>query len=318
MKLILLGIIKSHMVAFTKLFVHALGSLFIKPFILLKRNKAVITTERAINILYICLAYRGDLVLNFPAISALKRHIPDSKITCWVRGYNEYLANLNPDIYQVIVYDDFRSGGVGIFRELLLKFSHKRFFKRIKENRFDMCIDDSGYAFTALVCAFARIPFRIGRNSQGFGFLYHHEFPYDFNAPLIKKRFKLLSPLNISIKSDSELIPRINIPLNMREAVLKRAGLDSIKSGYFTVHPYAGWAAKNWNNDKFACVISEFAGFSGLLPVFIGGPSDKEQISDIVNKISVNTLNLAGTLSLPEIAALISGAVIHFGVDSIG
>jgi ADP-heptose:LPS heptosyltransferase len=301
-----------------KFLIHTLGCIIIRPFILINRPGSHMLEREDLKILYISLAYRGDFVLSLPAIAAIKKRFPDAGLFCWVRGYNKSLAELNPDIDGVMVYDDYRSRGMAVLKEISLKKTHKGFFEHFRQERFDLSIDDSGPAFASLLCAYAKIPFRIGRNSQGFGFLNHYEYPYDYNAHLIKKKFKLLEPLNIFAGGDEALIPRINISADNRETVLKKANLHNIANGYYTVQVSAGWQAKNWSDDKFVQVINEFSSYSGLIPVFIGGAEDNSRIKSIESKLTTKSFNLAGDIDLGETAILISGAEYHLGVDSVG
>ena len=308
---------KAVMIGAAKALVHLGGSLIFNSI----RNKANFEASLLKNprhVLYISLAYRGDFILCFPALAALRRRFPDAKITCWVRKYNEHLVELNPDINQTIVFDDFKTKGISIFQSISFNGAQNDFLRFLKDKKFDLCIDDSGFAFCAIICARAGIPLRIGRNTQGFGFLYHFEYAYDFDAPLVLKRFRLLERLGVSDPGAGALIPRITIPEELKRKTLQKLGFEQIDKGYFTVQPYAGWPAKNWNDDKFAFVIEQFASLSKLTPVFIGGQSDEAGIAAMAAKISCKSISAAGTLELHETAALISGAKYHIGVDSVG
>ena len=306
------------MIALIKYLVHFLGKILFVPVFLARpgsRSKAKLFPKR---ILYITLAYRGDLILNFPALKVLKSRFPEAELTCWVREYNIDLAGMCASIDKVIAYDKFRFRRGEIFQELNPPRQHPEFFQSLKDAQYDICIDDSGLAFSSLTAARARIPLRIGRNMQGFGFLNHYEVPYDFDAHLIKKRFAMLKPLGIAIPDDKELIPKIKVAPDSRRSLLAKYNLLNIEPGYFTIQPLAGWQAKNWDNRKFAKVVTEFAEISGLRPVFIGGPDDKSAIDDLISIVGPDSLNLAGKLELAETAVLISGAAIHLGVDSVG
>jgi ADP-heptose:LPS heptosyltransferase len=303
--------------AIGKAIVQLLGSLLVRPFVIWKRKSRSGNPEKPFRILYVCLAFRGDLVLNLPALAALKRRFPDSSLTCWVREYNRTLAETNPDIDEVLVYDSFRPYALQVFGELIHYLRHRDFLRSLRTKRFDICIDESGLAFSALMELFAGIPLRIGMSTQGFSFLYHYRFPYDEKTQLIEKRLRLLRPLGITV-DDSDAAPRLRIPPEMLSAALRTAGLQLSEPGYFTVQPCGGWEAKNWSGDRFADVVSRFATATGLTPVFIGGRAEITRIDAIITGISTGALNLAGKMDLSLTAALISGAKLHLGVDSVG
>ncbi len=293
-----------------------IGNIFVKPILLINRKQALKKLPPNPRILFVSLAFRGDLVLTFPAIRALRRKFPKATITLWVREFNVTLTDLCPDIDNVESYDRFNSHGLGVLKEFFPKNIHRRFIDKIKQADYDIFVDDSGYTFTALVGLLSKIPLRIGRNQQGFGFLYHYDFPYDGDSHIIKRKFKLLEPLNITTSSDSDLRPVLvisNSPISIMKNNLKQF---ENKKGYFTITPFTGWKAKNWDIDKYIFITNKFAEYSGLLPVFLGGPDDTISIDKMINLISVESVNLAGKLTLAESSSIISGARIHIGGDT--
>jgi heptosyltransferase II len=296
-----------------KKLIHFFGTVFVRP--LLTRG-AHFPPEDSTEprILYINLAYRGDLILSFPAISAIRMKYPACRITCWVRGYNLSLARINPDISDVISYDSFRSGGHAVFWELVRFRRHRALISALRERRFDLMIDDSGTGFTAVSGAVARIPLRIGRDTQGYGFLYHAEFPYDENGHLINKKIRILRTLGIE-EAQSHGV-RLPVDESTFRAVACKLGIDT-ELKFFTVQPYAGWEAKNWQMGKFVAVVNGFVKVSGLRPIFLGGPADIGRIDEIRRGISGDSFSTAGVLELSEVFALISRAQMHFGVDSV-
>ena len=88
---------------------------------------------------------------------------------------------------------------------------------------------------------------------------------------------------------------------------------------YLVIHPAARWFFKCWEDDRFAEVIQYFA-HQGW-PIIVTASPEKEEI-DLVNAILKNitvpqVISLAGQLTLGELAALIEGARLFLGVDSV-
>lgn len=304
------------MMSIMKILIHALGTILIKPF--LRRGKFEINNSHKIKILYITLAYRGDLILNLPAIKALKIKYPNSEIICWVRKYNENLAKICPDINRIIIYEKFPRKGLSIFKSFFAFLTHRSFIYLIRSENFSLSIDDSGYAFTSFSTFYAGISLRLGRNTQGFGFLNHFEQPYNFNDHLVKKRFDLLKPLDIKYVEYKELMPELRITTELFSKAITKLGSNLKERNYYTIQPFAGWKAKNWKVEKFAKVIDRFSKISGLIPVFIGSAVDKKRVEGIMTMCKTETINATGLLDIAESAAIISQAKIHVGVDSIG
>jgi hypothetical protein len=118
--------LKSRLNASIKLAIHFIGSILIKPFII-RPDFGKFNTLKSYKILYVCLANRGDLVVNFPALNALKKYFPNPQITCWLREYNVPLARLNPDIDDVIAYGDSGRSALSLFLEFLGGLKHSLF-----------------------------------------------------------------------------------------------------------------------------------------------------------------------------------------------
>jgi ADP-heptose:LPS heptosyltransferase len=315
MKSIVIEKIRRRIAGIGRTAVHFLGTVIVRPFLGRGITPSAFENLPAQQILYVSLAYRGDLILCLPAIAVLKKRFPNCKIVCWIREYNVTLAKLCPDIDEIITYDTFPSGGLGLLVKLGFLSPHRTFIDEIRARHFNLLVDDSGYGFSALVGVLARIPLRIGRDTQGFGFLYHSETPYNENEHLVEKRLRLLRSLGI----ESTRPERLQIAIERTPAERTCAKLELARhEKFFTIQPYAGWSAKNWQDEKIAAVVDGFAKETGLTPVFIGGSADRERIDKIRAPIEGRSISAAGLLELGETFALISLARFHFGVDSVG
>jgi ADP-heptose:LPS heptosyltransferase len=305
--------LRYYLYAWLKWAFHSIGVVAIRPF-LHKSGLAEFESNRSPKILYISLAYRGDLILNFPILNAIKEKYPNSRLTCWVRSFNQNSAKLCPAIDKIMVYDSFNNRPIQAIIETLVGTKHSVFIENLRG--FDLFIDDSGYAFTSLAGYLARIPVRIGRNFQGLGFLNHFEMAYQQNTHLFVKRLKILKFLGINCSLEDFRKPYLFIG---KEEIFQAQKANSIlDTKYFTIQPFAGWEAKNWGLDNFCKVVSDFTLQSGLIPVFIGAQSEQAEIEKAINQYEINATNLAGTIDLSIAAAIIAGAALHFGADSVG
>ena len=87
---------------------------------------------------------------------------------------------------------------------------------------------------------------------------------------------------------------------------------------YAVVHPVSRWMCKAWRPEGNARV-ADYLADAGLRVVLTSAPNRGEMsyIQEVLNRVHTRPLNLAGDLNLPELAALINGARIFFGVDSL-
>lgn len=300
---------------FGKHLIYLLGCLTFKPIILIRRR--LLGTEiMPGRILYVCLAQRGDFILALPVLAEIKRHFPQSHITCWVRGFNRRLTDLNSAVDQVLVYDGFSPSGAGAITELMRIRRHRSLLQKLRDGGFTLLIDDSGAGFTSLMGALARIPTRIGRNSQGYGFLNHFDFAADSNGQLLQKRLKLLQPLGIAPRDCQTVRNAIAVGDSLSTRCRERYGLR--RHGYLTVQPIGGWRAKSWPASHVTVFVSGISRQTGLLPVLLGAAGERDDLESIGANSDVGYLNLAGELELDELAAVIADSAIHFGIDSVG
>jgi ADP-heptose:LPS heptosyltransferase len=296
-----------------KIVIHAIGPLFVRPRIGRSDPNAFERGEKH-RILFVCLAYRGDLLLTFPVIAALKRHFPNSHLTCWVREYNEALARMNPDINDIVVYDKFPVNPLKSMVEFFVGAKHRGLIQNMQ--KYDIYVDDSGYAFTSLAGYRAKIPLRIGRNFQGLGFLNHFEYPLDTDTQLIVRRLKLLRTFDLELSLNDICKPYFTIDINIRAKVQREYGIAELN--YFTVQPFAGWAAKNWGIDRYCRVARHFVSQSNLMPVFLGSQEERALIDEALSRHKLDAINLAGKGGMEKAMAIIAGARLHFGADSVG
>ena len=98
-------------------------------------------------------------------------------------------------------------------------------------------------------------------------------------------------------------------------ALLARHGLE--RRRYVVVHPGSRWLFKCWPAAATAAVIDRLAA-DGWPVVLTGAPDPAERalVAAVRAATRAPVVDLAGQLSLPELAALIGAARLFFGVDS--
>ncbi len=299
--------------------IQLLGCLFVKPWLVGLTRSSGTDNNPPQCLLYVVIAYRGDLFLNFPAINAIKRASPNTQIDVWVKEYNAELARANSNISNVLTYAMDPGGFFASLREVLFSNRHSEFINSIRRRKYDQYCDDSGTAFTSLVGWRSCIPFRVGRNGQGLGFLNHVTLPLDFNANLMDKRAKLVHALGIKQIQDEDFSSRhIAISRELYSVISEKLGFDLLSVNFVTVQAFAGWASKDWNLDKVLTLLHCFCSKTDLTAVMIGSESDVHKLTSMESQLVPNTVIAAGRLTLLETYALIGRAAFHIGMDSVG
>jgi heptosyltransferase-2/heptosyltransferase-3 len=86
--------------------------------------------------------------------------------------------------------------------------------------------------------------------------------------------------------------------------------------GEVAIHPGAGAAVKRWRPEAWAEVADTLAAEFGLTVVLTGSAAERELCEQVAAGISAGATNLAGTTSLPELAAVYGRCRLVLGPDS--
>ena len=98
-------------------------------------------------------------------------------------------------------------------------------------------------------------------------------------------------------------------------ALLARNGLREGEE-IACVHPGTGAPVKLWHNAGWAAVIDSLAQERGFRIIVTGGPGEVELVRDLVGRVSVPVIDLAGQTNLGQLAALMARSRLVTGVDS--
>lgn len=252
----------------------------------------------------------GDAVMTMPALRALRKGLPDTKISLLVRPWVAPLFENNPDINEIIIYEKKYNSLIGKLR-LSSMLKTKGFCSSILfQNAFD----------AALIAFLSGIPERIGYNRDGRGFLLTNAIPFDNDD---RKMHHVDYYLNIlrkaGIKAEYSL-PYIF--LSIEERLMARDILKDLKRPVVGINPGASYGStKRWPPDRFADVsrriISELDGSA----VVFGGQSEIGIAEEIVSNFQLSTLKsqllvMAGKTDLRELSALISECDVFLTNDS--
>lgn len=268
----------------------------------------------------------GDAVMTLPAIRALRRAHPGSRIAVLVKPWVSGLFERNPDIDEIIIYRDTDSGIAG--RLKLAQAIRKRAFCRaiLLQNAFD----------AALIAFLAGIPERIGYNRDGRRLLLTRAVPFDRVA---KGLHHIAYYLNLVRQAGFPAAYELPwIPLAAVERRAACAILGKLRRPVVGINPGATFgSSKRWPPDRFAevgsRVISELQGSV----VIFGGPSETgigEEIQrtieqalspgrpglpgdiDSASPANAFLLNVAGRTDIRMLASLISACDLLVTNDS--
>ena len=247
----------------------------------------------------------GDAVMTMPALRSLRKAYPGATISLLVKPPVIPVFENNPDIDEIIAYDEKFKGLIGKLR--LARLLRKRKFSMavLLQNAFD----------AALIAYLARVPRRIGYNRDRRGFLLTDPVPFDGEDRKIHHTayyLKLLSSAGIPAGFEEPVIY-----LSLEERLQARAVLSALSRPILGINPGATFgSAKRWFPGRFAEVANWFRRDTGGHTVIFGSQSEMALAHEIDKRIPEGKLLLAGKTSLRELAALISECDVMIANDS--
>ncbi|MBI5098088.1 MAG: lipopolysaccharide heptosyltransferase II [Nitrospirae bacterium] len=264
----------------------------------------------------------GDAVITTPSVRAIRRAYPDAHISLLVKPWVAELFKENPDINEIILYDE-------SFRGIKGKF---RLANKLRRQRFDIAILLQNAFDAALLAWLADIPERIGYSRDGRGFLLTksiHVTKDILSQHQVYYYLNLLKSIGIETKeaqpciylTDEERMWARNTVGAIHESPLPRKGVLQY-APTIGINPGATYgSAKRWMPERFAELIFRIINEMNGRVIIFGSKSENEIADEIVGlvktqrairesplpqKLKTHILNMAGKTNLRELAALIA------------
>ena len=259
-------------------------------------------------VLVVKLRHLGDVLLTSPVFTVLKRALPQAQIDAYIYLESLPMLNHHPAISQFILYDrEWKK------LDRLQRFKHEAaLLWRIRKNKYDLVINLTEGDRGAWAARFSQAKVRVGVDRRK---IYTHVVK---NGPSLRH--------NVEMQLDA--LRRIGIQPAMEEKKLllaispqaRQAALQKVRwKRFILIHPTSRWRFKCWPNCSFAILSRKLIDQDKKI-VFTSGPDPQEMamVEDIVRTLPNESIcNLAGRVSLPELAALIEQSDALFCVDSV-
>ena len=256
-------------------------------------------------ILVINLAFIGDVILSTPAVRALKEAYPSATIDMLTVPVTASIARLNPYVDTVLEYDK-----RGKHRKISDLFNLVVF---LRKRHYDLAITANFAPRGAMLAWASGISHRVGYDAQHAGWF----LTRTASAKRPVKRHEaenhldVLKPLSIST-ADSSLALEVD-PRDVF-SVRDKVAWDRSKK-LVLICPCGSYAKKSWTVEGYAALITAIVG-SKVECFLIGSKGESDQLAQINTAAGNKAGVLAGTLTLGELAAVISEAAVLVTVDT--
>lgn len=244
-------------------------------------------------ILIIGMNYIGDTIFITPLIRALKKHYNDSIIDVVNGSRGIDILKENPYINNIIVRDD-------------------KVMDYIKLQKYDIGITATTAFYGASLLYKAKIPERVGVNSECRGFLLTKKTPWKKHSRhIVDTILSILKPMNI--KEDG-----INTEIFLSEEE-NNFGIAKMKyyKNALLVHGGATRISKRYGIDNFSKLIEMFYKEKKVPIILIGAKDDIDFSDEMKNRLgNIIADDFTNKLSIRELISVIKNSYALIGGDS--
>jgi heptosyltransferase-2 len=283
-----------------------------------ERSKVSVQTDpgpRAPRVLILRAGAIGDTLMATPLVRALRRTFPDAYLVfvCSRKAYD--MLRYNPDLDQVVPL---------AYRHMPLWLSPEklRILRRLRGLNLDWALALESHSRLLDIVRRARV----GR-VVAFGALPQAErferACFDPREHSIENYLRAAQPLGVQA---ADAAMELHYPPGLDDSLRQRLAVAGIHDNDLLVGIHPGWGGRqqplaqtrlrSWPPERFAQVIQWLVGQQGTRVVLTGSSADRPLTEFIANLSAVPCLNLAGKLSLLELAASIRRLNAYLTVDS--
>jgi heptosyltransferase-2 len=242
----------------------------------------------------------GDTVLSYPTVQQLKTLFPKSHLAILIPSYLVDLWKTFPYVDEIIPFQ--KKGGIGsIWEDLNLSQS-------LKERNFDLAVILPRSFRSAFHIYLARIPIRIGYQSEGRSLLLTHGIRRTkelLHGHRVHYYRKLIEPLG---KMESPHSPQIVLREEDRrwaDRALKDLGIPEGKP-LIGINPGATYGlAKCWYPDRFGRLGERLAEKWQARILLFGKEEERPIVHEILHHLGTEGIDLTGKTGLLQLAALL-------------
>ncbi len=236
----------------------------------------------------------GDLLTTLPALKVLRAAAPDAELELAVGRWNEPIARRLPFIDTVRIVDTpWAAWGQEI------RFRDAR--RALAANPPDLAIDFQGDVRVLLLVALSGAPLRAGYGDTGGAYLLSHPARWDEKKSWYWQNLELVRTLYPDIETGEASYRPFNF-VTAEDRNAARELLPHTATPRIGIHPSAGRALKQWEDQKFAALIDRLSERASV--VLTGSSGDRALVERIAARAQSSPRVLLGA-DLATFAAVV-------------
>lgn len=253
----------------------------------------------------------GDSVIFTPALRALRRRFPESRIDLLVNRVSRELYRKCPYVDRVHVATEWKAGPGGNRLRPLLPL-----LRAVRRERYDLVVSDMAQqSFKyALIARATGAPVRAGFNLAHRGFLHTLQVPFRPDVSWVESNLDVARALGATELEAREELYFDDADRAHVERLLARGGAAA--RPLVVMHTGANWESRTWYPERWAAVGDRLQEEMGASVVFVGTPGERAQVEAVRQRMRRPGLSLVGETDIPQLAALLAAADLFVGTDS--
>ena len=223
----------------------------------------------------------GDLILSIPAISWLRKNLPNAKLVWLVKKELRDLAMLCHHVDDVIYDDSFRS-----------------IMNKINSYQFDIALTFFSTFRIGYLINKAKIPIRLAPKTKLAQFFYNHKIvqkrsrsqkpEYEYNTELVSELFNILQIQDIIDIDKPPYIKLDDIKNNqIKREFAKKYQIDNEKKIIF-IHPGTGGSSNTLSIEDYSKICIGLRGFDDYNFIIHHSVDDERVANDLISKLPKN------------------------------
>ena len=272
---------------------------------------------KARKILVIKFRHIGDVLLTAPLISTLKHAHPGNHISAAVKPGTEAMLEGHPDLDQLYILPQIEA------EESKLHFFSRylQWLWQLRKERFDIAINttegDRGILLSYLAGAKIRVGILKNKNEKWWRrwIVTYPSLPLSGRHHTVTRNLALANLITNSYHYEVKLHFSEEDQNVVRQLLIEEGWKEG--QNLIHIHPTSRWLFKCWEDEYMAEVI-DWVETNGYRVALTAAPIDTELLraANIIQYCKHPPIQLAGKLTLKQLASLSSISMLFFGVDS--